>query len=97
MSVKETGINSNAMVLSLLKLSDEKLCYHFLQTEQSEDILIHSDLENPSFMFRAAVTPDGEWLRMTISKDTNPVNQFWLGKLDGKSLPANGAPLTRLS
>jgi len=95
--MKETGINSNAMVPPLLKHSDEKLCYHFLETEQSEDMLIYSDFENPSFMFRAAVTPDGGWLRMVISKDTDPVNQFWLGKLDGNSLPANGGLLTMSS
>jgi hypothetical protein len=41
-------------------------------------------------MFGPVVTPDGEWLRMTISKSTAPVNKFWLAKLDGKSLPCNG-------
>jgi hypothetical protein len=61
-----------------------------LGTEQSEDTLIYSDPENPTQFFRALVTFDGNWVFMTISENTDPINKFWLAKLDNKSLPANG-------
>jgi prolyl oligopeptidase len=39
-----------------------ELYYHFLGTDQSEDILCGRDLENPKYMFEAGVTDDGKVL-----------------------------------
>jgi len=49
--------------------------------------LIHSDKKNPEYMFSTAVTFDGQWLRLSITKDTSPTNKLWLAKLDGTALP----------
>jgi prolyl oligopeptidase len=61
-----------------------------LGTEQSQDTLIYSDPENPAQFFGAHVTFDGNWVVMSITENTDPINKFWLAKLDNKSLPANG-------
>jgi len=45
----ETNINLN-----------HQLYYHFLGTDQSEDILCWKDPENPKYTFRAHVTDDGK-------------------------------------
>lgn len=37
-----------------------ELYYHFLGTDQSEDILCWRDPENPKYMFGASVTEDGK-------------------------------------
>jgi prolyl oligopeptidase len=82
----ERGANKNAMVKQMRNFSEESY-YHVLGTDQSADILIHSDKENPEYMFSTAVTFDGEWLRLSITKNTSPTNKLWLAKLDGTALP----------
>ncbi|KAH7107917.1 prolyl oligopeptidase [Auriculariales sp. MPI-PUGE-AT-0066] len=47
-----------------------KLYYHRLGTEQSEDIIVYEDLNNPEYMFSIATTYDDKYLMLTISKDT---------------------------
>lgn len=37
-----------------------ELYYHFLGTDQSQDILCWRDRENPKYMFGAGVTDDGK-------------------------------------
>ena len=37
-----------------------EVCYHFLGTDQSEDILCWKDPENPKYMFSASVMDDGK-------------------------------------
>jgi hypothetical protein len=37
-----------------------ELCYHFVGTDQSEDIQCWRDSENPKYMFGAGVTDDGK-------------------------------------
>lgn len=37
-----------------------ELYYHFLGTEQSEDILCWRDSENPKYTFSGSVTEDGK-------------------------------------
>jgi prolyl oligopeptidase len=55
--------------------------------------LIYDDPDNPERMFGAHVTFDGEWVRLTISASTDPVNKVWLARLDKKSLPKGGRKL----
>lgn len=64
--------------------------YHVLGTEQSEDILIYSDPDNPEYHFGAATTYDGNWVKMSISKDTSPVNKLWIAKVEGGTLRPDG-------
>ena len=39
---------------------NHELYYHFLGTDQSEDILCWKDPENPKYLFAASVTEDGK-------------------------------------
>jgi len=43
-----------------------ELCYHFLGTDQSEDILCWRDPENPKYMFGGSVTEDGKVLFLSL-------------------------------
>ncbi|XP_039138195.1 prolyl endopeptidase [Dioscorea cayenensis subsp. rotundata] len=62
----ETNINLN-----------HELYYHFLGTEQSEDILCWNDPENPKYLFGSHVTNDGKYLLLSISEGCDPVNKLY--------------------
>ncbi|KAG8632266.1 prolyl endopeptidase [Manihot esculenta] len=53
------------------------LYYHFLGTDQSEDILCWRDSENPKYMFGASVTDDGKYLLLYIDESCDPVNKVY--------------------
>lgn len=44
-----------------------ELYYHFLGTDQSQDILCWRDHENPKYMFGAEVTDDGKVTHQVLS------------------------------
>ncbi|GKV43633.1 hypothetical protein SLEP1_g50896 [Rubroshorea leprosula] len=54
-----------------------ELYYHFLGTDQSEDILCWRDSENPKFTFGGYVTDDGKYLLLYISENCDPVNKVY--------------------
>ncbi|KDP36852.1 hypothetical protein JCGZ_08143 [Jatropha curcas] len=54
-----------------------ELYYHFLGTDQSEDILCWKDPENPKYMFSAGVTEDGKYLLLYIEESCDPVNKIY--------------------
>ncbi|KAL3840160.1 hypothetical protein ACJIZ3_024751 [Penstemon smallii] len=54
-----------------------KLYYHFLGTDQSEDILCWSDPENPKHMLRASVTEDEKYVVLYIWENCDPVNKIY--------------------
>ncbi|KAH7567069.1 hypothetical protein JRO89_XS07G0012600 [Xanthoceras sorbifolium] len=54
-----------------------ELYYHFLGTEQSEDVLCYRDPENPKYMFSGGVTNDGKYLLLYISETCDPVNKVY--------------------
>ncbi|ESQ34759.1 hypothetical protein EUTSA_v10006924mg [Eutrema salsugineum] len=62
-----------------------ELYYHFLGTDQSEDVLCWRDQENPKHMFGSKVTDDGKYLIMTIEEGCDPVNKVY--HCDLSSLP----------
>jgi len=39
---------------------NQELCYHFLGTDQSEDILCWRDLDHPNYIYTTEVTLDGK-------------------------------------
>ncbi|XP_050222080.1 uncharacterized protein LOC126672174 [Mercurialis annua] len=51
--------------------------YHFLGTNQSEDILCWKDRENPKYMFGASVTDDGKYVLLYIDESCDPVNKVY--------------------
>ncbi|XP_057435121.1 uncharacterized protein LOC130727869 isoform X2 [Lotus japonicus] len=54
-----------------------ELYYHFLGTDQSEDILCWRDPENPKFLFGGSVTDDGKYLLLHIGEGCDPVNKLY--------------------
>ncbi|KAG6699546.1 hypothetical protein I3842_08G072200 [Carya illinoinensis] len=54
-----------------------ELYYHFLGTDQSEDILCWRDSENPKYSFGADVTDDGKYVLLNIGEGCDPVNKFY--------------------
>jgi prolyl oligopeptidase len=52
----------------------QKLYYHKLGTPQSEDQLIHDSPDHKEWQFGSAVTDDGKYLIITVSKSTDDVN-----------------------
>ncbi|KAJ4702214.1 prolyl endopeptidase-like [Melia azedarach] len=51
--------------------------YHFLGTEQSEDVLCWRDPENPKYLFSGRVTEDGKYLLLYIDETCDPVNKVY--------------------
>ncbi|KAJ6684672.1 PROLYL OLIGOPEPTIDASE FAMILY PROTEIN [Salix purpurea] len=54
-----------------------ELYYHFVGTDQAEDILCWRDPENPKYMFGAGVTDDGKYLLLYITESCDPVNKVY--------------------
>ncbi|CAH8386275.1 unnamed protein product [Eruca vesicaria subsp. sativa] len=62
-----------------------ELYYHFIGTDQSQDILCWRDSENPKYMFGAEVTDDGKFLVMNIEEGCDPVNKLYYCDLSSLS------------
>ncbi|KAH9293646.1 hypothetical protein KI387_041148 [Taxus chinensis] len=62
----ETNINLN-----------HQLFYHFLGTEQSEDILCWKDPEHPKWSVGSKVTEDGKYVLLYITEGCDPVNRLY--------------------
>ncbi|KAL1552457.1 prolyl oligopeptidase [Salvia divinorum] len=56
---------------------NHQLYYHFVGTDQSEDILCWSDPHNPKHRHSASVTEDGKYVLLYTFKDCNPVNMLY--------------------
>jgi len=52
--------------------------------------LIYSDSDHPEYFFGVGMTFDGNWLQLSISKDTAPVNKLWIAKVQGGAMPVDG-------
>lgn len=55
---------------------NQKVWYHELGYDQSEDTLIHSDPDHPKWGFSPEVSEDGKWLLITVWKGTDARNRF---------------------
>ncbi|KAJ3681936.1 hypothetical protein LUZ60_014509 [Juncus effusus] len=71
----ETNININQSVY-----------YHFLGTDQSEDILCWKDPENPKYGWGATVTDDGKYALLYAQTGCDPSNKLYY--FDLSSLPS---------
>ncbi|CAJ2675823.1 unnamed protein product [Trifolium pratense] len=54
-----------------------ELYYHFLGTDQSQDILCWRDPHNPKYMFGTSVTDDGKYVLLSIEEGCDPVNKIY--------------------
>lgn len=64
---------------------NQEVFYHFLGTDQSEDILCWKDPENPKHSFSADITDDGKFLLLYTSESCEVVNKVYY--LDMSTLP----------
>ncbi|KAL5706285.1 prolyl oligopeptidase [Ranunculus cassubicifolius] len=64
---------------------DHELYYHYMGTDQSEDILCWKDPENPKYMFDAQVMDDGQFVLLYIEEGCDPVNKLYY--IDLSTLP----------
>ncbi|GFP98254.1 prolyl endopeptidase [Phtheirospermum japonicum] len=74
--VPEDGEKLDAGTETHANLNHE-VYYHFLGTDQSEDILCWSDPENPKHTRVASVTEDGKYVLLYTSEDCDPVNKIY--------------------
>lgn len=63
----------------------QKLYYHRLGTEQTEDILIYERPDQKEWMFDADVTEDGRYLIISVSKGTDPKNLVFYQDLEDEN------------
>lgn len=70
------GENVDAGTETNVNLNHE-VYYHFLGTNQSEDILCWRDPDNPKYANGASVTDDGKYLLLTIAESCEPVNKVY--------------------
>ncbi|XP_072911937.1 prolyl endopeptidase-like [Hemitrygon akajei] len=63
----------------------QKLYYHKLGFQQSEDILCAEFPDNPKWMGGAEVSDDGQYVLLSIREGCDPVNRLWY--CDLKQLP----------
>ncbi|KAK8944814.1 hypothetical protein KSP39_PZI007741 [Platanthera zijinensis] len=56
---------------------NHQICYHFLGTDQSEDLLCWKDPENPKHIFKAFVTEDGKYVTLAVIESAHPVNKLY--------------------
>ncbi|XWS24564.1 hypothetical protein CRYUN_Cryun28dG0113500 [Craigia yunnanensis] len=75
-AVPKDGENLDAGIETSVNVNHE-LYYHFLGTNQSEDILFWRDPENPKHMFSGRVTDDGKYLLLYIDEGSGPVNKLY--------------------
>ncbi|KAG8378020.1 hypothetical protein BUALT_Bualt08G0094800 [Buddleja alternifolia] len=55
----------------------QDIYYHFLGTDQSEDILCWNDPDNPKHIRAASVTDDGKYVLLSTSESCEPVNKIY--------------------
>lgn len=60
---------------------NQKLYYHRLGTDQSEDILVAEFLDNPKWMIGAEVSDCGRYLVIAIREGCDPVNRLYFSDL----------------
>ncbi|KAL7263456.1 hypothetical protein ACSBR1_001584 [Camellia fascicularis] len=70
------GENLDAGTETNVNLNHE-VYYHFLGTDQSEDILCWRDSENPKYSFGTSVTDDGKYLLLYTEETCEPVNKVY--------------------
>ena len=61
---------------------NQKVYYHRLGEDQSEDVLIHKDDDNPEWGFSPTVTEDGKFLLLTVGKGTDDRYRVLYKRLD---------------
>ena len=65
---------------------NQKLFFHKLGTPQSADALIYERPDQKEWLFNGAVTDDGRYLIITVSKGTDPHNRIFYKELSASNV-----------
>ncbi|KAI0294865.1 prolyl oligopeptidase [Multifurca ochricompacta] len=69
---------------------DAQLFYHRVRTNQSEDVLVVKNPDQPEWLWGAAISEvDGRWLELSVSRDTSRKNLLWLADLEKEQIGPN--------
>ncbi|KAI8837460.1 prolyl oligopeptidase [Chytriomyces cf. hyalinus JEL632] len=63
---------------------NQMVYYHRIGTDQSEDLLIYSDPENPTRMFGVSVSDCGRYLILNVSESCDPKNLVYVADLEAQ-------------
>jgi len=69
---------------------NQKLCYHVLGSNQSDDIVVAEATDNPKWMIHAEVSDDGQYVILTASEGCAPVNRLYICDLKEISYKITG-------
>ncbi|CAD6259997.1 unnamed protein product [Miscanthus lutarioriparius] len=56
---------------------NHEVYYHFLGTEQSQDVLCWRDPDHPKYIYVPEVTEDGKYVILSVSETSEPVNKLY--------------------
>jgi hypothetical protein len=63
-----------------------QLYYHRLGTSQESDVLCYEAPDHPNWMCGASVSDDGDYVVLSVSESTDPVNRLYVARLENKGL-----------
>ncbi|XP_072176200.1 prolyl endopeptidase-like [Diadema setosum] len=69
---------------------NQKLYYHVLGTDQSEDVMCAEFPDNPKWIIGAEVSDDGRYILLTISEGCDPVNRLYYCDIETLENGING-------
>ncbi|TKW05952.1 hypothetical protein SEVIR_7G209900v4 [Setaria viridis] len=56
---------------------NHEVYYHFLGTDQSQDVLCWRDPDHPKYIYIPEVTEDGKYVILSVSETSEPVNKLY--------------------
>lgn len=65
---------------------NHEVYYHFLGTDQSDDVVCWKDPEHPKYIYTPEVTEDGKYVLLSVSESSEPVNKLYYCDLSALSL-----------
>eukprot|EP00172_Hildenbrandia_rubra_P003045 Plantae.Rhodophyta-Hildenbrandia_rubra.ctg44377.p1 GENE.Plantae.Rhodophyta-Hildenbrandia_rubra.ctg44377~~Plantae.Rhodophyta-Hildenbrandia_rubra.ctg44377.p1 ORF type:complete len:553 (+),score=108.27 Plantae.Rhodophyta-Hildenbrandia_rubra.ctg44377:51-1661(+) len=67
------------------KMKNQKVYYHFVDSDQIEDVLVYEDEENEEYMFGLSTPNDARYLFVTVHADCGPKNLLYYIDLGAES------------
>uniref|UniRef100_A0A0D3FYW7 Prolyl endopeptidase n=2 Tax=Oryza TaxID=4527 RepID=A0A0D3FYW7_9ORYZ len=73
---KNDGAPLGAGIKTSVNLNHE-VYYHFLGTDQSEDLLCWEDPDHPKYIYTPEVSEDGKYVILSVAETSEPVNKLY--------------------
>ncbi|KAL6882638.1 hypothetical protein ACP4OV_011328 [Aristida adscensionis] len=64
---------------------NHEVYYHFLGTDQSQDVLCWRDPDHPKYIYTPQVTEDGKYVILSVAESSEPVNKLYYCDLSALS------------